>query len=418
MPAAHVHGAAGLTRRAKPRWEVADVLRLHGEAYRRAYPPPLLHLRIMRAIAACRTAAMGGHLDRCDSCGFERPAYNSCRNRHCPKCQSLVKARWLEARTAELLPVGYFHVVFTLPHDLNPLILCNKPVALKILFDSVAQTLGQFGRNPRNGLGGKLGFLAVLHTWDQKLLDHFHLHCLIPAGALSEDGRRWIPARNDFLFPVKALAQVFRGKFATLLRQAFAEQRLVFPGRTASAGTPEGFSALVAQVYRKGWVVYCKPPFGGPRKVLDYLGRYTHRVAIANHRIQSVAEGNVRFAYRDRRDHDTVKSLTVPAEEFIRRFMLHALPPSFMRIRHFGFLANRCKGNDLRRCRELLGQTSEPPEAQALTSAERFTELTGQDPAKCPACRTGVMKLVAELPKLPLHAWPHFPLPSLGFDSS
>ncbi|MFC1679219.1 IS91 family transposase [Elusimicrobiota bacterium] len=411
MPAAHAHGAAGGKSRARPRWEVADVLRLHGEDYCRSHPPPLLHLKIMRAISACRTPALGGHVERCGSCGFERHAYNSCSDRHCPKCQSLVKARWLEARTAELLPVGYFHVVFTLPHALNPLILCNKAVALKILFDAVAQTLRQFGRNPSNGLGGKLGFIAVLHTWDQRLSDHFHLHCLVPAGVLSEDGHRWVHARKDFLFPVKAIAKVFRGKFVALLKTAFVQQRLIFPGRTTILGTPTGFLALINQLYLKGWIVYCKPPFGGPQKVLDYLGRYTHRVAIANHRIRSIKDGHVTFSYRDRSDGDKAKAMTVPAEEFIRRFLLHALPTSFMRIRHFGFLANRCKGHDLQRCRQLLGLAPELPDTPPMTSQERLCELTGQDLAQCPACKIGVMRVFAELPKLPIHAWPYFPLP-------
>lgn len=354
MSAAHAHGAAGLTSRTKPRWEIADILRLHGEDYRRSHPVPLVHLKIMRALSACRTPVLGGHVEHCDNCGFERQAYNSCRNRHCPKCQSLAKAKWLKARAVELLPVGYFHVVFTLPHELNPLILCNKATVLTALFDGVAQTLSQFGRDPRNGLGGKIGFLCVLHTWDQKLLDHFHLHCLIPAGALSPDGRRWIAARKDFLFPVKALAKVFRGKF----------------------------------------------------------------VAISNHRIQAVEDGNVTFAYRDRRDGDAVKAMTVPGTEFVRRFLLHALPPSFMRIRHFGFLANRSKGCDLQRCRELLGLSPEPPEEEPLTTQEQLRELTGKDPAQCPACKTGVLKVIAELPKLPMDVWPHFPFPLPRFDSS
>ena len=293
MPRAHPHGAKRLRSRARPRWEVADVMRLHGEAYCRAHPPPLSHLKIMRAISVCRTPALGGHLGRCGSCGFERNAYNSCRNRHCPKCQALVKARWLEARTAELLPVGYFHVVFTLPHELNPIILCNKAVVLKILFNAVSRTLLQFGRDPRNGLGGKLGFLAVLHTWDQKLSDHFHLHCLIPAGALSPDGPPWLHAPKNFLFPVKARSRVFRGKFVDLLKKAFAQRRLIFPGRTESLGTPEGFDILLAQLYGKNWIVYCKAPFGGPQKVFDYLGRYTHRVAISNHRIKAIKDGTV-----------------------------------------------------------------------------------------------------------------------------
>lgn len=393
-------------------------MRLHGEDYRRSHPLPLTHLKIMRAISACRTPALGGHLDHCGDCGFERPAYNSCRNRHCPKCQALAKARWLQARTDELLPVGYFHVVFTLPHVLNPLILCNKAVALRLLFDAVARTLCTFARDPKHGLGGKIGFLALLHTWDQKLLDHFHLHCLIPAGVLSHDGHRWIHARKDFLFPVKALAQVFRGKFIALLKKTYAQQGLIFPGRSESSGTAEGFHALIAQLYLKNWVVYCKPPFGGPRKVLDYLGRYTHRVAIANHRIQSIKDGNVTFAYRDRGEGDRIKAMTIPAEEFIRRFLLHALPTSFMRIRHFGFLANRCKGPDLRRCRKLLGLSPEIPKTQPMTCQELLRKLTGRNPSQCPACKTGLMKVVAELPKLPMHAWPLFPLPALRFDSS
>ena len=242
MPSAHAHGAAGLTSRARPRWEVADVLRLHGEAYRRSHPPPLPHLKIMRAITACRTPVLGGHVERCGSCSFERRAYNSCRNRHCPKCQSLAKARWLKARTAELLPVGYFHVVFTLPHELNPLILCNKAVVLKLLFEAVARTLSQFGRNPGNGLGGKIGFLAVLHTWDQKLLDHFHLHCLIPAGALSPDGRRWVAARKDFLFPVKALSRVFRGKFVALLKEKLRPAAARLSRANGKLGRPGDFT--------------------------------------------------------------------------------------------------------------------------------------------------------------------------------
>jgi predicted Zn-ribbon and HTH transcriptional regulator len=367
----------------------------------------------MRALEACRTPALGGHLERCGSCGFERQAYNSCRNRHCPKCQSLAKERWLKARSAELLPVGYFHVVFTLPHELNPLILRNKALGLKLLFDAVSQTLLQFGRDPRNGLGGKIGFLAVLHTWDQKLSDHFHLHCLIPAGALSPDGQRWIAARADFLFPVKALSRVFRGKFVALLKHAFAARRLIFPGRTADLATHEGFAAMLDQLYRHDWVVYCKPPFGGPRKVLDYLGRYTHRVAISNHRLRAIEDGNVTFSYRDRSDGDTLKAMTVTAEEFIRRFLLHALPRSFMRIRHFGFLANRCKDRDLRRCRELLGLPPEVLEPQPMTVGEELRALTGQDPAQCPACKTGVMSVVGELPPLPFT-----PASTLRLDSS
>lgn len=403
MPAAHSHGAAG--RADRPRWEVADVLRLHADDYRRSHSLPSVHLKVMQALAACRTPALGGHLERCGGCGFERRAYNSCRNRHCPKCGALAKARWLEARSAELLPVGYFHVVFTLPHVLNPLILRNKAPLLKMLFDAVAQTLLQFGRNPKNGLGGKIGFLAVLHTWDQKLSDHFHLHCLVPAGALSPDGQRWIATRNDFLFPVKALSRVFRGKFIGFLRKA-----------ALPALAPEGLAALLTQLYAKDWVVYSKPPFGGPAKVLDYLGRYTHRVAISNHRIRAVQDGKVTFSYRDRADGDSLKTLTLPAEEFIRRFLLHALPPSFKRIRHFGFLANRSKARDLPRCRVLLGLPADVPKPEPTCAREQLRILTGRDLDHCPACTTGLMALVAELPPLPIPLFRYIALPR--FDSS
>ncbi|PCI39205.1 MAG: IS91 family transposase [Elusimicrobia bacterium] len=379
MQSPHSYGAAAI-KRVRPRWELADVLHLHGEAFLRSHPQPLHHLKIMRAISACRTPVLGGHVVCCGNCGFQKQAYNSCRNRHCPKCQSLVKAKWLEARTAELLPVGYFHVVFTLPHALNPIILCNKALMLKFLFDATAKTLGQFARDPKRGLGGKLGFIAVLHSWDQKLMDHFHIHCLIPAGVLSKDGQRWIHARTDFLFPVKALAQVFRGKYIALLKNAFIKQQLIFPGRTASSGTSAGFSEVIAQLYQKNWVVYCKPPFGGPRKVLDYLARYTHRVAISNHRIKAINDHGVTFSYRDRRDGDKTKVMTVAPHEFIRRFLLHAIPTSFMRIRHFGFLANRSKKHDLQLCRELLGLPIPLPDTPPISNQERLRELTCRVP--------------------------------------
>ena len=264
----------------RPRWEVADVFRKYGEAYRHAQRLPLSHLEVMHAIEVCRTESLGGHVERCDACGFERHAYNSCRNRHCPKCQALAKAAWLEARKADLLDVGYFHVVFTLPHALNPIALRNKKTVYDLLFRAAADTLQTFAAAPRNGLGGKIGFTAVLHTWDQQLRDHVHLHCLVPAGALAPDRSRWIHARNGFLFPVKALSKVFRGKFIASLRQAHRGARLRFPGKTASLAAPAAFGQLLNARWKKPWVVYAKPPFGGPETVLDYLGRYTHRVAI------------------------------------------------------------------------------------------------------------------------------------------
>ena len=351
----------------------------------------------MSAIERCRTPALGGHLERCDRCAFERPAYNSCRNRHCPKCQGLAKARWLEARQAELLPVGYFHVVFTLPHELNALVLSNRRVLLNSLFEAVSQTLLTFGRN---NLGGKSGFIALLHTWDQTLNAHFHLHCLVPAGALSENGDRWLPAPEKFLFPVRALAKVFRAKYLDLLLQAFAARKLIFPGLAAPLQTQAGFSGLIVALRQKRWVVYAKPPCGGPEKVLDYLGRYTHRVAISNNRILNVENGIVAFSFRDRRDGNKRKVMSLPAEEFIRRFLLHSLPSGLVRIRHFGFLANRSKQHDLPLCRQLLGLEPYPPEPEQKSDEELLLELTGKDVSRCPRCKQGALRIVAELPKI------------------
>ncbi|MFQ5684974.1 MAG: IS91 family transposase, partial [Candidatus Binatia bacterium] len=344
------HGRAAGQRKARP--ELADIFRSHGPSYRRKHALPSSHLKVMRAIEVCRTAELGGHLGKCDSCGFEHPSYNSCRNRHCPKCQSLAKARWIKKQTCELLPVGYFHLVFTLPHELNPVILVNKKILLTLLFKAVSETLIEFGRTH---LKGTLGITAVLHTWDQVLNDHFHLHCLIPQGGLSFDHSRWIPARKTFLFHVKALSIVFRGKFLDFVQKAFDRAKLQFPGRTAPLKVPQTFKRLISHLRRNKWVVYAKKPFGSPQKVLDYLGRYTHRVALSNDRIVKVQNAQVTFTYRDRKDKDRLKSMTVEAEEFIRRFLLHVLPSGLMRIRHFGFLANRSKKQALPQCRELLG---------------------------------------------------------------
>lgn len=351
----------------------------------------------MGDIQRCRSAALGGHMEKCDACGFERPAYNSCRNRHCPKCQSLAKAAWLEARRAEVLPVHYFHTVFTLPHEINPIAWCNKKIVYDLLFKAVSETLLCFGKNPKNGLGGKIGFIAMLHTWDQVLGDHLHLHCLVPGGALSVDHRQWIPAREDYLFCVKALSIVFRKKFVASLEKGFQKGKLIFPGNTAPLGSKTAFAALLRDLRAKDWVVYAKKPFAGPQKALDYLGRYTHRVAISNHRVTDVGNGKVSFTYRDRRDSDTLKTKTLPAEEFIRRFLLHVLPHGYVRMRHFGFLANRCKKQDLQACRQLLNQSRPTPEIASKTTADRMLELTGLDITKCPCCKKGTMKIIGEI---------------------
>jgi len=394
----------------RPRWEVADIFRTYGKSYRQAYPMPPSHLKVMHAVMVCRTGYLGGHIEECDSCGFERNAYNSCRNRHCPKCQALVKAKWLKERTAELLPVEYFHNVFTLPHELNPIVLCNKRVVFDILFQSVSETLLEFGRNPDNGLGGKLGFIAILHTWSQTLLDHFHLHCVIPAGALSLDETCWLSGRKDFLFPVKALSKVFRGKFTCLLKKAYEKKELLFPGNTETLGAQKEFSRLVEELKEKDWVVYSKKPFAGPKKVLDYLGRYTHRVAISNHRIVAVENGRVSFQYRDRKDKDTIKIMTIEAIEFIRRFLLHVIPDGFMRIRHYGFLANRCKNQALSRLRMFFGLAEESREQEPVekTLQELMLELTGININKCPKCNQGIIRVITELPVPSPESWKDF----------
>jgi len=389
---------AGHVPIARPRHEVADIFRTYGPQYRERVSQPLSHLKVMRAIETCRTAELGGHLERCDSCGFERNAYNSCRNRHCPKCQSLARAQWLQERQAELLPVEYFHLVFTLPHQLNSLTLCNKKVIFDLLFKVVGATLGAFAANPQHGLGGRIGFTAILHTWDQRLLNHFHLHCVVPGGVLSFDGRRFLRAKSGYLFPVKALSRVFRGKFIDALKKMYLHGQIAFPKSIASLRTKESFSDLVDQLWQKDWVVYSKAPFDGPEKVLEYLGRYTHRVAISNHRIVNVENGLVTFRYRDRRGRDKLKQTTIAAQEFVRRFLLHVIPHSYKRIRHFGFLANRCKKRDLTRCRELLGLPTSLPQVPDETLQEKMLRLTGADITQCPRCKRGHMVRVMELP--------------------
>ena len=394
MPPVDYGRAAG---EGKARPELADIFRQYGQSYRRTHRLPASHLKVIRAVSVCRTKELGGHLKKCDSCGFEHPTYNSCLNRHCPKCQSLAKAKWLKKQTSELLPVGYFHLVFTLPHELNWLILSCKKLLLSLLFKAVSETLLEFGATH---LGGTLGIIAVLHTWDQTLKDHFHLHCLIPAGALSFDQSRWISARKNFLFHVKALSPAFRRKFLRSLERAFDQGKLKLPGQSVSLANDKPWEQRLAALRKKKWVVFAKRPFSSPHKVLDYLGRYTHRVALSNDRILSVENGQVSFSYRDRKDKDRKKTLTLDAQEFIRRFLLHVIPEGFMRIRHFGFLANRAKKQNLSRCRELLGLNPALPEIPDRSTQDLLLELTGIDISRCPNCKKGTMVIVAELPKL------------------
>jgi hypothetical protein len=375
------------------RLELADIFRQHGQSFLQTHRIPWRHRKVMQQIMNCRTAILGGHRQWCARCGFQRYLYHSCRNRHCPKCQTAAKEAWRAARQLELLPVPYFHNVFTLPHELNALILrseSNQKAMLKLLFDATAQTLLEFGRRE---FGGKVGFTLVLHTWDQQLRPHFHLHCLIASGALAEDGSRWVAGGRRFLFAVRGLSKMFRAKFLTGLRQLFREVGLDL---TDALQPPAKQRQLVKGLFKKSWVVYSKPPFAGPAKLLDYLSRYTHRVAINNSRLLRCRDGNVTFSYRDRRDGDRRKQLTLSADKFIGRFLTHVLPGRFMRIRHYGFLANRHKQTQLARIRKLIG--AQPTTTNALTKTPKqwLLEAVGIEPNACPCCGERLLK--TELP--------------------
>jgi hypothetical protein len=339
----------------RPPFEVADIIRAHGNSFFEKNLSWLtwLHLRVLFAIEHCRTAVLGGHMDRCDRCGYEATSFNSCRSRHCPKCQTNARNQWLTARNQELLPVKYVHVVFTIPHELSWLALQNNKVVYDLLFHASATTLLEIATDPKH-LGAEIGFLSVLHTWGQNLQAHPHIHCVIPAGGLSPDHQRWIHPRYAFFLPVKVLSRVFRGKFIAGLKRAFCQNKLVFPGNTKWLADEKTFYSFLRSLFRQDWVVYAKPPFGGPQHVLHYLARYTHRVAISNHRIVNFADGKVTFRWKDYAHKSKQRLMTVSAEEFLRRFLLHTLPRGFVRIRFCGFLANRRRRELLPLCRHLL----------------------------------------------------------------
>jgi len=377
--------------------EVADVLRRYGAKYRSTHPVSYKQSKVMHHIQTCRSAQLGGHVQQCSQCGFEQIAYNSCRDRHCPKCQSMVKEQWLNDRRAELLPCGYFHLVFTLPHALNPIVLCNKRICLQLLFAAVNETLQAFARDPQWRLCGQLGFIAVLHTWSQTLVDHFHLHCLVPAGVLSPAKNKWIPARESFLFRIQSLAKQFRKCYLRRLRQAYRKQQLIFPGNTAAFASPHQFEQLVQSLSETPWIAYAKRPFAGPRQVLDYLGRYTHRVAISNNRILSAENDQVVFTYRDRQRNNQVKTMQLPAREFIRRFLLHVLPAGFMKIRYFGFLSHKNKKQAVALIRTLIDSKAALPEKIKETVQQLMLRLTGTDITCCPKCLEGKMRAVKKL---------------------
>jgi predicted Zn-ribbon and HTH transcriptional regulator len=392
------HDPVALYNKDQP--ELADILHLYGDNYRRSNALSYEQIKAMHHIEACRSAQLGGHLEQCNDCGFERIAYNSCRNKHCPKCQCLTKEQWLNDRKAELLPCGYFHFVFTLPHELNPIILCNKRLCLQILFAAVNQTLQAFAKDPQWRLEGQLGFIAVLHTWSQTLIDHFHLHCLIPAGVFSFAKDKWIPARESFLFRIDSLAKEFRKRYLQNLQATYLKKQLIFPGNTARFESKEEFGQLIKKLSKLKWIAYAKAPFAGPQQVLEYLGLYTHRVAISNNRIVSIDNDKVSFTYRDREKNNEIRKMSLDAYEFIRRFLLHILPKGFVKIRYFGFLAHTNKKQAIVLLRKLINPDAVMPEKIKQTIAEMMLRLTGNDISCCPQCKKGKMTIVRKLPRL------------------
>src|ERR1041385_6660121 len=381
----------------RPALEVADIVRAHGDEFRQAHTASLStqQKRVLRSIELCRTAALGGHLERCDQCGHERNAYNSCADRHCPKCQSLARAKWLEKRQAELLPCEYFHVVFTLPAPLASLALQNKRQMYDLLFRATAETLQSIAADPKR-LGVHIGFFSILHTWGQTLTAHPHLHCVVPGGGISLDGSRWVACRPGFFLPVRVLSRRFRNVYLRYLQEIYAAGKLRFYGALQSLSDPKSFAQYLAPLHSTEWVVYAKPPFGGPDRVLDYLGRYTHRVAISNNRLKELQDGQVSFAYKDYKHEQRQKVMTLSADEFLRRFLMHVLPDGFQRIRHYGLLGNRHRTENLARCRELLAMPVPIPQP-GCDYRERCRRLGRQDPLRCPQCKTGQMVRIAVL---------------------
>jgi len=383
----------------RPDLEVADVFRRHGADYRRDHDRHLgrVERRVMAAVEARRTAALGGHAEHCTDCGLVRQAYNSCRNRHCPKCQGLARAEWLAERQAELLPVPYFHVVFTVPAQVAEIAFQNKAAVYAILFKAASDTLRVAAADPRH-LGAEIGMVSVLHTWGQNLHHHPHVHCVVPGGGLSVDGQRWVACRPGFFLPVRVLSRLFRRLFLERLQSAFDAGQLRFFSDLADLADADVFTARLAELKRIEWVVYAKPPFGGPEQVLAYLGRYTHRVAIANSRLVSLGQGKVSFRWKDYRQHDKSKLMILNADEFIRRFLLHALPDGFHRIRHYGLFANGHRVAKLAQCRLLLAAPTPPTPDRATDYRQRYHCLTGHSLDICPGCG-GTMASLSSIPR-------------------
>ena len=393
----------------RPALELADIFRRSGEQYRQEHRLTLQQLRAMRAIEVCRTATLGGHVEKCSQCDYSRIAYNSCRNRHCPKCQNAERAKWLLDREAELLPAEYFHVVFTLPEPIARIAFYNQEVVYGILFRTAAETLLTIARDPKH-LGAEIGFFAILHTWGQNLLHHPHVHCVVPGGGLNADYDHWVACRPGFFLPVKVLSRLFRRLFLEALEKAFGKKQLSFFSELEELKDPAAFRQYLAPLRTAEWVVYAKPPFGGAQRALAYLGRYTHRIAISNQRLLAIDNGEVTFQWKDYRSPDKQKSrtMTLSHDEFIRRFLIHVQPPGFPRIRYFGFLANRHRKEKLALGRKLIAAST----LALIPEAEQCRQLATppQDPPKpphaCPRCGAGIM---IRLQIVPAFVWPERP---------
>jgi hypothetical protein len=404
----------------RPGLEVADIFRGEAALFLENYGPSLSsqQKRVFSAIQACRTAIMGGHVRACDQCDHREISYNSCRNRHCPKCQAMARAKWLKQREAELLPIPYFHVVFTLPAEVAALALQNKRLLYGMLFEAASETLRQVAANPRHLGADEIGLLAVLHTWGQNLMHHPHLHCVVSGGGLSPDGARWVASKKHYFLPVKVLSRVFRNKYRALLQKAFQRGELEFFGELQPLAEPVAFRRFLDAATTREWVVYAKRPFNDATCVLKYLARYTHRVAISNSRLLDYRDGKVTFRYKDYAYESQQRAMTVPATEFIRRFLLHVLPDGFMRIRHYGYLANRHRREKLATCRRLLGcaaPTEVPADMKQPESEPCEQGSTAEATIRCPACKTGRMRITDTFGRVPRHCHgPSALLPSRG----
>lgn len=372
--------------------EVQDIFIRYGVRFRNKSGSHISrrHHRVMRAIEICRTAALGGHSDKCDTCSHVRVSYNSCRNRHCPKCQFLKREQWLLARANDILPVQYFHVVFTIPDILNPLVLRNQKVLYNILFQSSSETLKELSLDKKH-LGALIGFVSVLHTWGQNLMDHPHIHCIVTGGGLSDDAKKWKSCRNGFFLPVRVLSRLFRGKFIACLKRSFEREKLIFPGAISGLQEKRAFDKLINRLYRKEWVVYSKPPFKNAHTVFQYLSRYTHRIAISNQRIIKIHGDKVYFKWRDYAHGGRNKVMALDSMEFIRRFLLHVLPDKFVKIRYYGILSNKCRRRNIQKLRELLGVACTQADMAAVSWEKLLLARTGLDIDRCPCCDNGRM---------------------------